>query len=307
MSKPFKPMKGDDAVRDKLVFPYMLSPKIDGYRCVVRDGVALTSTLKPFANDYVRRALSTSILDGLDGELTIGLPTDPGTFRASGALRRKEGAPDFTFHVFDTTRDMELPALSRYANALHQVDIARCSCPLAVLHVVMLECHMVRTMEELLHWEQHYIGLGYEGVMLRQPDGRYKPGRSTVIENLLLKVKGFLDFEAEVIGFIEQMHNTNEQTRDERGLAKRSRVKSGLVGKDTLGAFLVRGVNGPFAGVEFEIATGQGWTEAFRAQVWADRERTLGKVLTYKCQDVGGYDKPRLPIGKAFRDPLEVE
>ena len=50
---------------------------------------------------------------------------------------------------------------------------------------------------------------GYEGLMLRAPDGPYKFGRSTVKENTLLKVKNFLDDEAEVIGFKEQTTNTN--------------------------------------------------------------------------------------------------
>ena len=46
---------------------------------------------------------------------------------------------------------------------------------------------------------------GYEGLMLRDPNGVYKFGRSTVKENILLKVKDFMDDEAEIISFREKI------------------------------------------------------------------------------------------------------
>ena len=33
----------------------------------------------------------------------------------------------------------------------------------------------------------------------------------------------------------------------------------------------------------------------------------LGRVCAYKFQDVGNYDKPRIPVFKSFRDRSEVE
>ena len=45
------------------------------------------------------------------------------------------------------------------------------------------------------------LNAGYEGLMLRDPNGIYKFGRSSVKENILLKVKEFMDDEAEIIAF----------------------------------------------------------------------------------------------------------
>lgn len=301
----FKPMKGDDAVRDRLQFPYMLTPKIDGYRCVVRNGVALTSSLKPFPNKYLQSVLGIPECEGFDGELVIGSPTDSAVFRNSGALRKIEGQPDFTFFVFDDFSEPEKRADLRYYDMVARVERLPFSSTVA-LRVAEVPMLLAYDEHDLATLEAGFVEDGYEGVMLRSPAGPYKHGRSTVKENLLLKVKTFLDGEAVIIGFEEQMLNTNEKVTDTNGRSKRSSAKAGKVGKGTLGNLLVRGINGKFKDVEFEIGTGEGLTNALRQHIWDTRERFLGKVITYKSQDVGGYDKPRIPIYKGFRDPAEL-
>ena len=54
----FRPMLAatvDDI--DRVVFPKLISPKIDGLRCVIREGNAFSRNMKPVANDYVRGML----------------------------------------------------------------------------------------------------------------------------------------------------------------------------------------------------------------------------------------------------------
>lgn len=98
----FKPMKGDDADLSRLKFPYMVTPKLDGHRCLIKDGVALTSSLKPFPNKFIQAFFASGEYDGLDGELIVGEPTSPNVFRdTSSGVRRVEGEPDFTFWAFD--------------------------------------------------------------------------------------------------------------------------------------------------------------------------------------------------------------
>lgn len=290
-------MKGDDVVVEKLAFPYDVTPKIDGYRCGIVDGVAMTSSVKPFPNKYLQHVLGRPTLDGLDGELTIGAPNLVDTFRNSGGVKRVEGEIDFTFHVFDSFAEPGFGAAKRYKAALAAVE------KFGSRRVVMLRATRVENLRELETVKLWASTEGYEGLMLRNPFGPYKPGRATVRENLLLKLKTFIDFEAVVIGFVEQMQNTNEKTA--RG--KRGTSAAGMVPKGTLGAFRVRAINGPYTGVEFEVGTGIGLTDALRKQVWENQERFLGRTMTLKCQDVGGYDKPRMPIYKSFRDPQELK
>lgn len=295
----FKPMKGDDADLSRLVFPYMLSPKLDGHRCLIKDGVALTSSLKPFPNKFIQAFFASGEYDGLDGELIVGEPTSPNVFRdTSSGVRRVEGEPDFTFWAFDRWDLGDRSARERHATLYDIVlPIDERVVPLAYYNVVD---------HESLDWhEAELVGEGYEGVMLRHPHSPYKCGRSTVKENYLLKVKRFADAEAEIIGFVEQMKNTNEKTTNALGRGERSSAKAGKVGKGTLGALQVRGINGKYKGVEFEIGTGL--DDRLRHEIWNYMDCILGRVCTYKFQDVGNYDKPRIPVFKAFRDRKEVE
>ena len=102
----FRPMLAATAPdMTKLKFPLYASPKLDVVRCVIRDGVAVSRSLKPIPNEHVQRALS-ALPDGLDGELIASSATGRNVFTArQSAVMRKAGQPDFTFHVFDTVSD----------------------------------------------------------------------------------------------------------------------------------------------------------------------------------------------------------
>lgn len=296
----FRPMKGDDADLSRLVFPYMVTPKIDGHRCLIKDGVALTSALKPFPNQYIQGYFSGGQYDGLDGELVVGPPNDPDVFRrTSSGVRRRDGSPDFTLWAFDRW-DYPDTARERYEVLNNRAELK--SYGDRIRPVVQL---LAKSASDLAEAEKFFVGCGYEGVMLRHPDSPYKFGRATVKENYLLKLKRFADAEAEIIGFIEQQKNTNAATTNGLGRTKRSSAKAGKVGKGTLGTLVVRALNGRYKGVEFEVSTGL--DDNLRQHIWYSQEQHLGTVITFKYQDIGGYDKPRIPVFKGFRDKAEVE
>ena len=69
----FKPMLATDAVLEKLRFPLLASPKLDGVRAIVRDGVVYSRSNKPIPNVFVQETFKG--LDHADGELIVGLPT----------------------------------------------------------------------------------------------------------------------------------------------------------------------------------------------------------------------------------------
>jgi len=83
------------------------------------------------------------------------------------------------------------------------------SFPLESSIVIKLLPRVINSAEELDAFEAACLRDGFEGVMLRSPSGRYKFGRSTLKENLLLKLKRFEDAEAQIIGFEELSHNAN--------------------------------------------------------------------------------------------------
>ena len=78
----FKPLlaytvKNPDALR----FPVLVSPKLDGIRCVIHNDQPVSRTLKPIPNRFIQSELG--FYPPFDGELMVGDPLDPAeTLRA---------------------------------------------------------------------------------------------------------------------------------------------------------------------------------------------------------------------------------
>ena len=155
--------------------------------------------------------------------------------------------------------------------------------------------------EELMDFESECLKEGFEGVMLREPMGKYKCGRSTMKEQILLKLKRFYDAEARVLGFEERLHNENSKEKDEFGLSKRSSKKVGMKPANTLGALLVEDIG---TGAKFGV--GSGFDDTLRKQIWDSRESILGKIVKYKYQTVGVKNVPRFPVFLGFRNKLDM-
>lgn len=273
---------------DKLKYPLMASPKLDGVRCCIQDGRALSRTLKPIPNALVQHLLRGQY-NGLDGELIVGSPTSKTCYRdtVSGVMSLN-GVPDFTYYVFDLT-DYDRGFQERYTELGRRIT--------GLPFVERLPHALIVDADDLVRYEAAMVDQGYEGVILRDMHAPYKFGRSTVKEGFMLKCKRFTDAEAEIIGFEEEMFNGNEATTNELGRTKRSSHAAGKVGKGTLGAFLVRDAT---TGVEFSVGTGL--TADERALCWKERHALVGELIKYKSFEVGVKDKPRHPVFLGFRD-----
>lgn len=226
---------------EKLTFPKLGSPKIDGFRTFVHECVPLTRSGEEFPNEFVRATLSTARLNGLDGELVVGPPNLKETFNvSSSALRKHRGEPDFKFYLFDD-RTNHADAFSGRLMSVHErVAALKESDPVLGSRLVIIPQEIITNMEELDRFEAKCLLQGYEGAMLKDPNGAYKFGRATMNENLLVKVKRYETREAEIISFETQMHNENEAFKDELGRTKRSEVAAGLSETDMVGAAWVK-------------------------------------------------------------------
>lgn len=284
----------------KLKFPLLASPKLDGIRCLLMESVrnegkriAYSRTLKPIPNIYIRNTLANSTLPlGIDGELVVG-PTFQDT--TSGVMS-VAGEPHFCYFVFDYFGcGINVPFHERYAKLCEIVANSRYNWLQLVQHAP------IETIAGLDAYESFTLHEGYEGVMLRSRDGRYKYGRSTEREAILVKLKRFTDAEARVIGFRELEHNCNEQTTDNLGLAERSSDACMMVPGNTLGALHVKDCK---TGIEFHIGTG--FTAAQRKEIWNNREQWTGKIVTYKYQDFGIKVAPRAPVYLRVREDYKL-
>lgn len=294
----FKPTLAVAADFSKIKYPVYASPKLDGIRCSIVDGKALSRTLKPIPNKYIYSQLSTFKLTGLDGELIVGSPTSKTCYTDSVSnVMAFDKVPAYTYFVFDLhthsvpfrqRREVMLDTLGNGKWGMHP-------------QICLLEQNLLANEDDMLAYEAAKVAEGYEGIILRSPEAPYKFGRSTVNEGYMLKVKRFEDSEAEIIGFEEEMFNGNDAETNELGRTKRSTAKAGLSGKGTLGAFLVRDIR---TGVEFSIGTGL--TAEQRATAWRERDRLVGSLARYKYFPVGVKDKPRHPVFLGFRSKEDM-
>jgi DNA ligase-1 len=295
----FKPMLAKDGDPNKLSYPVVAQPKLDGIRISIVNGVPLTRTLKQVPNLEIRRALSDPRLNGLDGELVVGPPEAQDAYRRTSSFvmaGAKTNEP-WAFHVFDNFLGLG-GWHERWAVAGHQMEHALHT----DLPIFSVPYRVIDSAEELLAYEADLLAVGHEGVIVRVPDAPYKFGRSGKT-GPLLKVKRFVDFEATVIGVYEEQHNGNEGVRNALGRTERSTAKAGKTGKGTLGGLVLTALNGPWQGAEFRCGTG--FDAAMRADFWAMAHRppTLnGEVVKIKAFDVGSKDAPRHPVFLGFRD-----
>lgn len=284
-----------------LKFPLWASPKIDGVRMYIKDGVGYTRSNKLIPNKYVQSIIesASSEWDGYDGELVVGKPYDKDVYNnTSGAVRRESGEPDVTFCVFDYC---DIPDLD-YANRLWLLSEFRtvANDDLLADIVELVDTKLITSYEELEVYEQEVLAQGYEGVILHSPTALYKQGRSTLKEQCMIKLKRFLDAEAEIIGFEELMHNHNQAVTNELGLTERSSHKENLEGGNKLGALICKTPEG----VEFKIGTG--FNDAQQQEFWKRRDELLGHLVTYKYFSHGIKEAPRHPVFLRLRTSGDI-
>lgn len=279
-----------DADLNKLRFPLLASPKLDGIRAIVRQGIVYSRSNKPIPNRHVQAKFSH--LEYFDGELIVGEPTSAMVYRntVSVVMSDDKVAHDVSFHVFDYIDKLEEPYFRRN--------------PVLGMHfngdVIPLAQTLIHDLPELIAHEMKCLALGYEGLILRDPDAPYKMGRSTMNEGYLLKLKRFKDAEAVVIGFQERMRNENEATVSELGRTKRSSHRAGKTGRGDLGALLCR----TGEGVEFAIGTG--FSDSERAEIWANQSEYLARSAKFKFFPVGVKEAPRHPVFLGWRDERDT-
>jgi DNA ligase-1 len=298
LERPLLAAKTTDADLQRAKYPMLASPKIDGIRALAA-GCLLSRSLKPIPNAHTQGLFSKPEFHGFDGELVVGNPTDKNLMQQtnSGVMSRG-GKPAVKYYVFDLW-EMNAPFAARYDAMCNLVTAGQDYFKMQELQIVPHE--RVSSYEELLTLEAAYLEAGYEGVMLRSLNGRYKQNRSTVREGILLKVKRFVDSEATVLDYEPLYRNENAATVDERGYTKRSTHQDNKIADDLLGALYVQDLH---SGVKFSI--GSGLTLSQRQRLWADRSSLVGRIIKYKSFPVGVKDKPRIPIFLGFRSPLDL-
>lgn len=284
---------------DTIQYPVYVSPKLDGLRCPLdENGKPWTRKGEEWANSEVAKLFAKmgKKWANLDGEVGIGDPTKEEFFTDTGWFRQKHPEPQpgiVTFFAFDRVGEGTYDE-RWWKNKVPEVTEGN-------LQLKWVPQHLCFNKAEVLFWEEKYVALKYEGIIIRSAlkTGKYKHGRATFISGELYKYKRFEEDEMIVTGFIEGETNTNEKERDAFGHAKRSSAKAGKVPNGRVGK--IRGRCDRFE-EEVILGTFKGLSHEDLRYIWEHQEEFIGRVATFWHQKGTTYVKPRIPSFKGWRD-----
>jgi DNA ligase-1 len=319
-----RPHLACDLDESKLKFPVIVQVKIDGVRGINLKGDITGRSLKAFKNKFVAECFSSECFRGVDGELVLGDWNRPGLCReTTGFVNRKtarDGKPtksdDFFWYAFDFLHPTVID--KPYIDRLTALKTAHLNWYDGEedTRVRLVPWKLVHTLEELYAFEDECLDAGFEGVIVRDPNGLHKSGRATTKLGAYLRIKRFIDFEGKVVGMTEAMENQNEAKTNELGRTERSTHQENMIPKGMVGNILLEAL----ADVEYrgkvviqkgqEIVVGAGcmpheqriaaW-QAFAADDTESEDYIMGEIGKAKFMPHGQKDKLRMPTWLCLR------
>jgi hypothetical protein len=283
-----KPHLCTDVDLTKLVTPCWGLEKIDGVRMLHITGSATGRSLKPHGNLFTTAKFSDPKYSWLDGEITFGdIRSDSLCRDTTSVMSRIHGEPEVVWNVFDylAPEVVDKPYNERYAALVEYVakhladDKSTRVVPYKVLNSVQeVEEHYNKLLEE-----------GFEGLIVRAPDGLTKFGRATVKEGAYLRMKASSDKEAVCLQLVEAEQNLNEAKIGLLGRTERSSHKENKVGKGMVGMLVCKDLE---TGMEIDVGAGK-LTHEERTYYWNNPQEIVGKFIKYRSMDSGVKEKPR--------------
>lgn len=295
-----------DANLDKVNYPCIIMPKIDGVRGQIVKARVLGRTHKEHVNVHTQEHFGQDFLEGLDGEFVLNNRiTSPSLCRdTTSAINTIEENPrlylwcfDFLLGEMGTLPYKErLQALTTFVEELNEVNDPEFTRIRVVPH------SYANSKEEVLSAYNKFLDQGYEGIIIRDPNGLHKNGRCTANEANYLRIKPTADAEAVVIGVIEGNKNENEATLNAIGKTERSSHKENLVPNGMVGSLLCKNSLYP---EPFKVSAGC-LTHEQRVYYFNNQEQIIGQTIKYKFMDHGEKDCPRQARFFSFRAPSDL-
>lgn len=257
-------------------FPCFVQRKYDGTRCIASSSGLYSRNRKTYANlEHIREDIKKIICKFpgiiLDGELYSNTLTFQ---EIVGLVRRETLTPNeikkqtqIQFYCYDIIDiDSKLTFTQRLEKMMLILRHFR-----SLEHIRFVLTELCSSNEEMKKKHDQYVKEGFEGIMLRNKNGVYRPG---VRSSDLQKYKEFRDGEYEVIGFTQG-----------EGL------ESGCV---------IWNCRDSVTGAEF--ACRPRGTHELRRELYKRASEYIGKYLTVRYQELTDDGLPRFPVGISFRD-----
>ena len=314
-----KPQLAEDAILEKVKFPCLVQPKIDGVRALNLNGTLTGRSLKPFEGYGITEYFSRPEFVGLDGEMILGDKPNCTerlcslTTGAMGRFKDVEEMPDLHWWLFDLvaedTRHREYQR--RYEMLRYYVE-----CTLEHPRIHLVPMVTVSSPAELQGFIAHYFDQGYEGAILRNPNAPYKEGRATQKGQELWRVKSWADAEILVTSITEGEVNTNEAKKNALGRTERSSAQAGMVPNGQVGSIqgvLLADFHCPITGrllfekgLDLTVSSGE-MTVAEATHYFQHPKELVGHIVKFKHMTHGVKELPRFPTYISHRLPQDME
>lgn len=261
--------------------PYIVQPKLDGDRCrcviddlgrielISSEGHPRNQSVPHIVNE-IRSLIKDDIIVPpieLDGELYIH---EGGYHELIHGIvsRTKNIHPDYKraqYHIFDIV-DETSPMILRemYLTRIYVYFSTN-------LFIKVVPSSVVYDIEAVYSYIDSWVGVGYEGIIVRRPSGMYVRKRSTNI----MKFKPRKEDSYPIAGTIEE-------------------VSIDGIPKGTLGALVLTSDDGSQF---FKVGSGSFLTQERRAELWKVRDALVGKIAVIKYQRMSaGRKVPVFPV-----------
>ena len=161
----------------------------------------------------------------------------------------------------------------------------------------IVEHKIVNNKKEIENLFEIALKDGYEGLILRNPKGKYKYGRGTLKEGLIYKVKPFLTFDSKITGVVQatKVDPNAEKKTNELGRSVTSKKKDDRILIEKASAFDVQ-----YEGQGLKVVLAM--TDEEKEEIWANKESYIGRWIEYKGMLIGAKDVPRHPVMIRFRE-----
>ena len=278
------------AKKNTIVFPCYVQPKLDGLRCVIY--------LDPITGEIRRQSRTGTYFDTmthiaqslaplfakypnvvLDGELyTTEMPFE----ELAGHIKRKllddadhEKLKAIEYHIYDVIDETPTATYEVRYNSIKRMFASLAASTVSSPHALPPYIRLVNTVEAKTPADfklnfAKFIEEGYEGIMLRNKEGKY---RGNYRSHDLQKYKEFVEEEYPIVGF------TQGDGRDKGTVIWICRTKE-----------------------EKEFNVRPRGTIAARTFLFNNGHKYIGKMLTVIYQELTEEGKPRFPVGKDVRE-----
>lgn len=305
----FKPMLilNDEIDIRKIPYPQLASLKLDGLRLFV-DLDLLSRSLKLIPNKQVRskfeflKKYSIEYNVILDGEIYCKeIPfqmissmvmtddyTAPKSIKAWDKLCKKhhvnvtrEQALEYLkFYCFDIIVNKKLT--DEFETRSYLVENIKINDFNNNQYFVVVKQILVHTPEEVEKFFEEAIELGYEGLVVKNPKGEYKCGRTTFNENLAYKVKLFVTIDGQIIGVVQatQVKEGVARTINELGRSVTSKKLGDREAIESASGFIIL-----YKGRDYVINLKMSAEE--KEEIWKHQSEFIGKWVEYKCMEYG--------------------